>query len=487
MKRIAIVISFLHLLALPGIAQEQYDALLSSRELTGGTARSLSMGGSFGALGGDLSVASSNPAGLAILRTPVFTFTPGIYYANSNARYMGFANDDYEYKMTLDNIGMVWASNNGSANGWAGGAIGYTYNKLRDYNQNILIGPVNVTNTTLLDMFTSVLNGERILDPDEYYEWLAWDADLILRDTITGIYSSDYEKVNEDGNDYTHIQQKTIYREGRLGEHAFSASGNFANKIFFGATVGIQRFVYSENTDHFENDENSQVDVVNSFNFREHYDVRGTGYSLKLGVLAKPIEMLRLGAAVHLPTTINLDTEFYTDITSVLQYKDGLGTNTVRRNDIVFDYKALTPLKGIFSVGFVAGKYGLINVDYELVDYSKIRLRSGDESLTDVNNSIKREFQATSNLKIGAEANLGFLALRAGFAHYGDPFSSSHANAGQDINAFTGGFGIRSNDYFFDFGVMNYKLNEVHVLYNDNKSSIETNFLKILATIGVKF
>ena len=48
-------------------AQGEMDAYRFSQTELNGTARSMSMGGAFGALGGDMSVMSHNPAGLGVI------------------------------------------------------------------------------------------------------------------------------------------------------------------------------------------------------------------------------------------------------------------------------------------------------------------------------------------------------------------------------------------------------------------------------------
>ena len=52
-------------------AQGEMDAYRFSQTELNGTARSMSMGGAFGALGGDMSVMSHNPAGLGVYRSSV--------------------------------------------------------------------------------------------------------------------------------------------------------------------------------------------------------------------------------------------------------------------------------------------------------------------------------------------------------------------------------------------------------------------------------
>lgn len=50
-------------------AQGEVEALKFSRHDLYGTARSMAMGGAFGALGGDITGVSINPAGIAVYRS----------------------------------------------------------------------------------------------------------------------------------------------------------------------------------------------------------------------------------------------------------------------------------------------------------------------------------------------------------------------------------------------------------------------------------
>ena len=78
MKRIhRIMIASAALAAIPGMASAQsaIDAYQISQQDLRGTARFMSMGGAFGALGGDLSSLSQNPAGIGVYRSNEIGFT----------------------------------------------------------------------------------------------------------------------------------------------------------------------------------------------------------------------------------------------------------------------------------------------------------------------------------------------------------------------------------------------------------------------------
>ena len=69
MKKITYILFSFFMLTVPLFSQSEIDALRFSREDLYGTARAMSMGGAFGALGGDLTGVSINPAGIAVYRS----------------------------------------------------------------------------------------------------------------------------------------------------------------------------------------------------------------------------------------------------------------------------------------------------------------------------------------------------------------------------------------------------------------------------------
>ena len=71
---------------------------------------------------------------------------------------------------------------------------------------------------------------------------IAYDAWIM--DTITGTGANTYGTVfsnygDNASSDYGQNIRRLITNEGYTGEHAFSIGGNYSNKIFFGATLGI--------------------------------------------------------------------------------------------------------------------------------------------------------------------------------------------------------------------------------------------------------
>ena len=97
-------------LILSVFAQNATDALRYSSVNYFGTARSMAMGGAFGAVGADFSVMSTNPAGLGLYKTAEFTVTPFISLAETKSGYFGSAASDDKYNFAFSSVGGVLAA-----------------------------------------------------------------------------------------------------------------------------------------------------------------------------------------------------------------------------------------------------------------------------------------------------------------------------------------------------------------------------------------
>ena len=75
-------------------AQDEFDALKASQTQLKGTARYMSMGGAFTALGGDASAISLNPAGLGVYRSSEITATLNLLNSSTNSTWNGIGNND---------------------------------------------------------------------------------------------------------------------------------------------------------------------------------------------------------------------------------------------------------------------------------------------------------------------------------------------------------------------------------------------------------
>lgn len=476
MKSISLIMVFLFVSTML-FAQNEVDALRYSENFYGGTARYMSMGGAFGALGGDMSVLSTNPAGIAVFRSSKFSFTPGMYYNEINSKYYGTGLVDNSYNLNISNIGFVKSFNTEeNQTGWMNMNYAVGYNRINNFNKNIMMEGTN-SNSSLLDYYVDAANGGDINSADLFI-----DADVIYDTTGTG-YVSDYN------GSYGELQNKSIRTKGGMGEYFFSFGANYTNKFYFGAILGYQHVLYEENSDYTESDPNNIIHNLVSFTYHNHLLTKGDGFNLKLGVIYKPIYWMRIGAAVHTPTLFDLTDEYSSSVTATIDYIEGTDVNKSEQPIKNFNYQLTTPTKAIGSLAFIIKKTAILSVDYEYINYSSARLRADDYTFTNENANISSRYTSTGNLRLGAEYKYGPFSFRGGYALYGSPYVSSEANHNSTYSLYSTGFGINQGNYSFDLSFVHSTQSQKYYIYGVQSSEVnlDSNSNKILATLGIRF
>ena len=478
-------------------AQDLSDALRFSNFQIQGTARSGAMGNAFGALGGDFTSASINPAGLGLYRSSELVFTPTFGQNQVETTYRNNLMTDSKYNFLFNNLSYVAAmpTRNQSETGLVSVNVGIGYNKLKDFNSTMMAGANNL-DRSFLDYFA---DNATVGNWSDFYEKLAWDADLLLYDEDQGIYWHDLEEAG-----YGQNQRKSISRIGYMNEYSLAAGFNFNHKLYIGASVGIVDAYYKESTELREWDTNNSIQYFNEMQFDTYLRTGGTGYNGKLGIIFKPVNELRLGASIHTPTFYNLRDVFETSMYSSLTYDDGTDTYKKVSPYSEYDYDLETPPRATLSAAYVIANTGLISIDYEFTDYSSISLRRGGDgySFVDENSEIAEVYRSVGNLRIGGELLVSSnISLRAGFENYPSPFNNqalgaSQPNADAKLNVFSGGLGYRTGGFFFDIAYRYSKENFFDLLY----PAPPTNFYKmpemaefkttkntVMFTLGFKF
>lgn len=430
-------------------AQTELDALRLSQLFYGSTARSMSMGGAFTALGGDFATLGLNPGGIGIYRAGEFSITPVFNFQKSESIYMGTPGDDFKYSFTVDNLGFVGVLNSGNDRGWISTNFGVGFNKLNNFNRNVVMQGVNDF-ASMSDYFLYWADGTFPENLDPYWERLAFDTYII--DTIS--FPNFYETYVPLGT----TQVQTLNTSGGINEWSFTLGGNYDNKLFLGASLGIITVRYVERSSHTETDVADYNDFQ-QFVFNRRVSTKGTGFSFKLGAIYRPIQALRLGASVHLPIFYSLTDEESSSMKSWFdtgEYYSAVPTtstgNPMGRR--IKEFGLSTPLRFNTGAALILGRLGLVSLDYELVDYSTIRLREtdGGDSFTGTNNLMSDVYRPIHNLRIGGELKLNNIAFRGGYGLYQSPYASGQMNDNSSYSVLSAGFGIRESNFFLDFG-----------------------------------
>lgn len=497
MKKLVYTISIL-LLACTSYAQDLTDALRYSNYHISGTARSAAMGNAFGALGGDFTSLSINPAGAGVYRSGEFILTPSVGKVSIDGTYLGNKENESKYNLSFDNLGYVTTIPTGenSESGLVSLSFGVGFNRLGSFSRDMIAEGANA-NHSLLAYFTQTANSQGVSSDylDSYYEKLAWNTYMIDYDNNNKEYFNELTDHN-----YGQSQRKTTSQRGYINEYLLSFAANFNHKFYLGATVGIHDVIFKETANLLEFDAQNNIPNFDEYTFGTYLKTTGTGYNVKIGAIYKPTENLRLGLAVHSPTFYKFNDLYDSNMSSVITWaSDGITESYSDKPDKqgVYDYEIETPLKAIISGAYVIGKSGLISLDYEIVDYSTAKLKNGSDGYDyyNENKDIQDAYKTVGNLHIGGEyrVNKNF-SLRAGYENFPSVYQTSYQNntnqnSKVSYSTISGGFGFKQGNVFFD-GAIKHTMNDEYLkLYpgSINMAKYTTNQNSVILTLGFKF
>ena len=470
-------------------AQNEIDALRYSQQDVFGNARFAAMSGAFGALGGEFSSLSYNPAGIGMYQFNEFTFTPSFSLHNSKSYFNTSNIDDDKMGLNISNLGLVYSMPKNNSE-WKRINIALGWNQLASYERNIRIEGEN-SSSSLADKILELANGNKINDLNEFHTSLAFWTDLIdlannTVDTATNCYG------NDNGNYISHIsrnnnklQSKNIHSTGSENEFVFSVSGSYNEKLYIGATVGLPRINYYEKSTYTESEFADTAAHLQSFDYEEELSTTGQGFNLKLGVIARLNDWVKVGGAYHSHTFYDMEDEYSTAITAV--WNDTLGTKYDSSPFGYFNYELKTPWKAIGSVAINIKKQGLITADVEMIDYSSAKFNSDTYKFTDENKLINATYTKATNIRLGGELKYKEFRFRGGYALYGSPYKD---NAELERKSYTFGLGVNRGHFIVDFAYVFSEGSDEHFMYSSDlvdAATIIATSHNFLFTLGLRY
>jgi long-subunit fatty acid transport protein len=472
------------------------------------TARYSGMGGAFNALGGDIGVLSTNPAGIGTYRSSEFTLTPSLILNNTVTDFRRESLSADRTRFGVPSLGYIatLVRKDGDASGLVSFSLGIGFNKVANFYKHTKFRGFDSPNS-VLDQFRDYA-GRNNLNPayleKNFNEILPedWSTAIAFSSQMIGYEDGKYhangletgDKVNIDGS---------YWQSGGTDEYTISFGGNISNKFQFGATIGIQDLLYSSETKYGEQYVEGNKGAYTSSSRTEFTRTTGFGMNLKAGIIYRPVHALRLGFALHTPTLFSMERSY--DVSMKSEYWN----EETKKNDFKeesspqdkYEYRLTTPYRVEIGLAYVLGKVGLISIDYELVGNSATHMYDNLDSkdyLSVRNKAIGNKYRASSNVRVGAEINLPYgIMLRGGYNYYQSPYKDSSLDYAR--HAYSGGIGFRSNSFFFDLAYVltrsnyyfaPYYVNDYRVIDADNSPDVareKLNVGRIIATIGFKF
>lgn len=502
MKKLSLL--FIGIISITNVmAQDITDAVRYSLDEIQGTARFRAMSGAFGALGGDMSAVSINPAGSAIFTRSHASVSLSSLNINNDVNYFNGFNSSTDSKVDLNQTGAAFVFNNTNDNSpWRKFVLSVAYDKVSNFDDNWF---ASGTNTNSIDSyFLAYSQGQRLDEisafPGESYSeafseigsfygfgnqqaFLGYESYIIEPENDTDENTSYFSNIGP-GN---FNQNYNYVAKGYNGKFSFNAASQFRDNLYLGVNLNSHFINYEKYT--YLHESNSNVgSLVNEVGFENNLYTTGTGFSFQLGAIAKLTNELRVGLTYNSPTWYTIAEETTQYIATVRTEGDSNITQTINPNLITIfpEYRLQTPGKLTGSLAYVFGEQGLISFDYSRKDFGSTKFKpTSDSYFAFQNNIMNTNLKIANTYRVGGEYRYKELSFRGGYRFEESPYKDDSIYG--DLTGYSLGlgynFGNMKLDLAFDQSsrVIDYQLYNVGLT---NAASIDAKNSNITLSLG---
>lgn len=548
MKKRLFSIGMLAMAAVAAVAQTQYDAARFSGSELNGTARFVGMGGAMSALGADISVIGTNPAGIGLFRSHDLSLSFGFNKNVTNSNLGGTEVKDERTRASFDQLGFVYSTKIGNKTDLRYFNIGFNYHKMANFNRQFSSrGNLNGSSLSwqMQDMmlgtgaYQNQASYDALLDAENPYTSSAYYGTPFLGsmgvrtglvDDVTGNDGS-FGMMGWNGASGDYYSRE----EGGINAYDFNLSFNVQDRFYFGATLGVYDVNYSRYSSYYETVLDDKGNDNGSFQLNNWFTTDGAGLDLKLGVIVRPMEYspFRIGFAVHTPIWYSLNDRYTATLgTDILafpeKYTENLSDYYAPDASYLLEYQLATPWKFNVSMGTTFSNVLAVDAEYEFANYAKARYKdAGGYDLAAANEAVDKYLKNVHTFRIGMEAKFTpQFSFRAGYNYVTSPIADNSARYVPNLstnkadyiwfdetrtdpeyhnlkarNTLTLGLGYRGNfmyadvAYKYDFYKSDFYMFDDYRFSNDGNSIVSRNSAaavnhdrhQLLLTLGVKF
>ncbi|MGN0188009.1 MAG: hypothetical protein ACI395_00685 [Candidatus Cryptobacteroides sp.] len=527
MKKSIITILLIVAAASGAGAQSMYDALNFSEYRYYGTARTMSMGNAFTALGGDPGSIGINPAGSAVARYSQVTVTPGVSFSVSTSQgadkgKWGFetAMRNTSSAMTVPNVGVMLNFDTHRERGVKNVSIGFVANTTNLYRRGIFAKGTNY-NTSFSGFLAESATGidPSLLSSSAYTQSIDWNtivsylgggiADLQTPGEFiyAGVADNVFYTTDSEGNiTHTDIRMggeiSQSYGNNTTGyrdDYLINVGMNISDYVFLGVNIGITSLKYRN--EWFINESAQDPSLFQTgfttMKYNTSYRADGTGVYGKFGVIVTPVAGLRIGAAIQTPTSTVIKEVWGAEIST--KFTDIQYNSSAQTPQGEYSYRLLSPFRFNAGLAWTFGSKALISADYELSDYSRMFFKernTSDNSAFDAANGDIRNYMGLSHqFRLGAEFKpISQLAVRAGYGLVTSPqkvYNDFRAEYVKEMeHTFSAGIGYSTKGSFYiDAAFMAQKYPDTSIMpyanYISGLDSPEILTRNVLYTVAV--
>ncbi len=429
-------------------AQDITDALRYSQEEIQGSARFRALSGAFGALGGDMSAVSLNPAGSAIFITSHASVSLSNLNVTNDVGYFNSNTNSSNSEIDFHQAGAAFVFNSRNDSPWKKIVLSIAYDKTANHDTNWVARGTN-QNNSIGNYFTNIANGIPL------GEFLAFDgeSDSEAYADIGATFGSDHQQaflgfysfilepgdIDDDNNTvYTSnigngpYEQEYAYAEtGYNGKVSFNISSQYQENLYLGLNLNTHFINYERSNQLFESN-NASGPVINEVLFNNTLSTLGTGFSFQLGAIAKLNQNFRVGFTYDSPTWYSITDETSQAIETFSA--DGISGNntnevfavTPQIINIFPEYRLQTPAKITGSAAIIFGQQGLISFDYSRKDFGKTKFKpTSDPSLGFQNDLISENLTVANTYRLGGEYKHQNFSFRGGYRFEESPYENN--------------------------------------------------------------
>jgi long-subunit fatty acid transport protein len=330
------------------------------------------------------------------------------------------------------------------------------------------------------------------------------------------------------GDAYYEVEER-----GHVDEYNIAFGGNLANKVYWGLDFGIMDLDYKSYQSYEEDLTNAYIMLDDEDLFSSEIDntdtradwglynylhTEGTGVNFKFGLIWKPVQALRIGAAFHTPTYYDMRDTYFVSADLYAYQNDNLLYNANKSSNDGYDYSSTytikTPWHFMGSLAGVIAQNGILSLDYEYVANETMRI--GDDrnnDYPDVTNNVKTYFKPSHIIRVGGEWRLNpNWSLRAGYSYKTTQVEKGVDNYDYNISTvgtnpayqydntvqhITGGLGYRYKSFYADMAYVHKIRESVYNAFspiNDSfgyepnvSADVKDHNNRISLTLGMRF
>ncbi|GAB1855893.1 outer membrane protein transport protein [Flavobacteriaceae bacterium MHTCC 0001] len=484
MKKIQLL--YIGLLSVSTIfGQDISDALRYSQNNIEGTARFRALSGAFGALGGDMSAVSLNPASSAVFSQSHASFSLGNTELNNDTQYFNGGGSLNDSNFDLLQGGVAFVFKNTSNSPWRKFSIGIAYDRTGNFDDNWFAVGTNTNsnnfNNTIASYFSDYANGLRLDEIsafpnetlDQAYINIGNDLGFANQQGFLGYESFILEpEVNADNNtsyllnvaegNFNH--DYTLASSGLNGKIGVNIAAQYGDNLYLGANFNSHFIDYQRSTLLFENNSNAGS-IIQQVDFENNLSTRGSGFSFQLGAILKLSNEFRVGATYDSPTWFTIEEETSQFLGTV---RDDNGTNATQIinpqiTNIYPSYRLQTPARITGSAAYVFSNKGLLSFDYSRKDYGAIKFRP-DADFAGLNADIGDILTSAATYRLGGEYKHKQFSFRGGYRFEESPYVDG-VTVG-DLTGFSLGFGYNFGNTKLDVTYDQWQRTDQTSLYN---------------------